>query len=86
MCKYCEEEKGIKPDVSNGSNLSMGAMIDMLFGVPEDDDRYTIARIDAEAGILLVDNSYGEYSELGFRINYCPICGRSIAGKETEND
>lgn len=73
MCEYCEGKKPFVAQYKGDGIMTMGMMLNNLFG---DDDDSGIARI--EDGFLFVDNSSGEYAELGFRINYCPNCGEEL--------
>lgn len=75
MCKFCEEGKKIKAEY-RGEGITTGRnMIDMLFG-GFSEDAFQVAHIKEKT--LWVDNSSGEYAELGFDIKYCPMCGRCL--------
>jgi len=70
MCEYCEGQKKFCADGKGDGIMTMANMLDCLFG---GSDGGEVARI--ERGMLWVDNSSGEYAELGFKINFCPMCG-----------
>ena len=69
MCEYCEGRKKFCASGKGEGIMTMANMVGCLFGRSEAD----VARI--ERGMLWVDNSSGEYAELGFKINFCPMCG-----------
>lgn len=77
MCDYCEGNKPFKAEYSAKGIHTMKMNLNLLFGFGEDDG---IAHI--KDGILFADTSSGEYAELGFKINYCPMCGKKMEGKE----
>ena len=77
MCEYCEQGKKIKAEYKGEGTTTCLAMIKFLFS--DSDDEY-IAYI--EDGTMMVDNSSGEYADLGFKINYCPFCSADIGDKE----
>lgn len=77
MCDYCESKKKFIPEHSGEGIHTMKQNLNWMFGFGEDD---TIAHI--KNGILYVDNSSGEYAELGFKIKYCPICGEKMPESE----
>lgn len=75
MCEYCEGRKKFCASGKGEGIMTMANMVGRLFGGSESD----IAHI--EDGMLWVDNSSGEYAELGFKINYCPNCGERMKEK-----
>lgn len=79
MCEYCEQGKKIKAEDKGEGAATCLSMINSLFG---DSDGEYIAYI--EDGKMWVDNSSGEYAELGFKINYCPVCGSRNRGDEDD--
>lgn len=74
MCEYCEGKKAFKEEYSSSDGIHTAKRnLNLLLGLDRADD---IAHI--KDGILFADTSSGEYAELGFKINYCPICGKEI--------
>lgn len=73
MCDYCEGRKAFKAEYSGEGIRTMKMNLDWLLGIGGDDG---IAHI--KDGILFADTSSGEYAELGFKINFCPMCGKEI--------
>ncbi len=80
MCDYCEGRKNFMPKYSGEGIHTAKMNLGLIFGFNKDD---YIAHI--ENGILYVDNSSGEYAQLGFKINYCPNCGAKIPQSEVED-
>lgn len=77
MCEYCEGKKTFKPEYSGEGIHTVRQNLSLLFGFGEKD---AIAHIKDR--VLYVDNSSGEYAELGFKINYCPNCGEKLRDEE----
>lgn len=77
MCDYCEGKKSFIAQYTGKGIHTMKMNLGMMFGFGEDD---YIAHI--KDGILYVDNSSKEYAELGFKINFCPICGEKMPESE----
>lgn len=73
MCEYCEGKKSFEPEYTGKGIHTAQQNLNFLFGFG---DNKGIAHIKDR--ILYVDNSSGEYAELGFKINYCPNCGEKI--------
>lgn len=81
MCEFCEKGKIIKAEYKGAGISTAKNIIDSLFGAIHKDS-FKIAHI--ERGIMWVDNSSGEYAELGFDIKYCPFCGAQMEGEKNE--
>lgn len=79
MCEYCEGKKAFEAECKGDGILTMKMNMNFLFGGGSNN----IAHI--EDRIMYVDNSSGEYAELGFRINYCPNCGEKIRDEGITN-
>jgi len=82
MCEYCEQGKKIKAEYIGEGIQTMGFMLNSMFGNFSDDSSCCIAHINNN--VMLVDNSSGEYAELGFKINYCPHCGAKMEVEDEE--
>lgn len=82
MCDFCENGKRVKAD-SKGKGIMTGQnMIDAIFcgfGFSFSKDAFQVAHIENDE--MFVDNSSGEYAELGFKISYCPFCGKELRSK-----
>lgn len=76
MCDYCNGKKTFKAEYSGKGTHTMKMNLNLLLGFGGNAD---IAYI--KDGILYADTSSGEYAELGFKINYCPICGKEIVNE-----
>lgn len=72
MCDYCEGKKAFEAEYCGEGIKTMSMMLGALPGHCKE----SMAHI--EDGILFADTSSGEYAELGFKINYCPMCGKKI--------
>lgn len=72
MCDYCKGKKAIKAEYCGEGIKTMSMMLGALMGHNENN----MAHI--KDGILFADTSSGEYAELGFKINFCPMCGEKI--------
>lgn len=81
MCEFCESGKNINAEYRGEGILTMKTMIDRMFGAMSDDS-FKVAHIEQDK--LWVDNSSGEYAELGFKINYCPFCGAVLEHQRGE--
>lgn len=80
MCDFCENGKRVKAEYKGEGSTTCQNMIDMIFrryGFSE--DAFDVAHIENDE--MWVDNSSGEYAELGFRISYCPFCGKELRSK-----
>lgn len=77
MCEYCEGKKKFIPEYTGEGIHTMQQNLNFMFGFGKND---AIAHIKDR--ILYVDNSSGEYAELGFQINYCPNCGEKLRESE----
>ncbi len=75
MCEFCENGKRVKAEFRGEGITTCRNMIDVMFG-GFCDDAFQVAYI--ENGRMFVDNSSGEYAELGFEIKYCPFCGAQM--------
>ena len=73
MCEYCDGKKTFVAEYTGKGIHTMQQNLNFLLGFG---DNKGIAHIKDR--ILYVDNSSGEYAELGFEINFCPICGEKI--------
>ena len=82
MCEFCEEGNKIKAEYKGNGITTARNTICSIFGY-FNEDAFNVAYI--ENGKMFVDNSSGEYAELGFKINYCPFCGKEVKGEENEN-
>jgi len=81
MCDFCENGKRVKAEYKGEGNTTCKNMIDMIFrryGFSE--DAFDVAHIENDE--MWVDNSSGEYAELGFKISYCPFCGKELRKEE----
>lgn len=72
MCDYCEGKKSFEAEYCGEGIKTMSMMLGALSGY----DKESMAHI--KDGILFADTSSGEYAELGFQINFCPMCGEKI--------
>lgn len=82
MCDFCENRKRVKAEYKRSGITTCRNMIDVLFG-GFSDDAFEVAHIENDK--MWVDNSSGEYAELGFKISYCPFCGaQMMRGKQDE--
>lgn len=81
MCKFCSGKERIKAEYKGDGNTTAVNMIDILFG-GIGENSFEVAHI--EKGKMWVDNSSGEYAELGFDIKYCPFCGADMKGDNHE--
>lgn len=75
MCEFCENGKKIKAEYKGSGVTTCMNMIDIMFG-GFSEDAFEVAHIENDE--MYVDNSSGEYAELGFRISYCPFCGKEL--------
>lgn len=80
-CDYCKNGKKFIADVSDGDNIPTIMSFAAMFGGLDD---MGVAFIEGDR--MWVDNSQGEYANLGFTINYCPYCGSKIEAKEVLSD
>ena len=76
MCDYCDGKKTFKAEYSGKGIYTMKMNLNLLLGFGGD-----VAIAYIKDGILYADTSSGEYAELGFKINYCPICGKEIVNE-----
>lgn len=77
MCDFCENGKRIKADFKGEGIMTGRNMIDSIFyGFGFSKDAFEVAHIENDE--MFVDNSSGEYAELGFKISYCPFCGKEL--------
>lgn len=83
MCEYCEGRKKFEAVYKGEGIMTMRNAVGALIGSWGKGD-FDVARI--EHGMMLVDNSSGEYAELGFKINYCPNCGARVKGEDNATD
>lgn len=74
MCDFCENGKRVKAEYKGEGILTGKDMIDIICGFSE--DAFEVAHMENDE--MFVDNSSGEYAELGFKINYCPFCGKKL--------
>ena len=77
MCDYCEGKRAIQAEYCGEGIKTMGMMLGALMGQNENN----MAHI--KDGILFADTSSGEYAELGFEINFCPMCGEKMENENT---
>lgn len=75
MCEFCENGKRVKAEYKGEGNTTCQNMIDIIFG-GFSEDAFEVAHIENDE--MFVDNSSGEYAELGFKISYCPFCGKEV--------
>lgn len=75
MCEFCENGKKIKAEYKGKGIMTGRNMIDIIFG-GFSEDAFEVAHIENDE--MWVDNSSGEYAELGFKISYCPFCGKEV--------
>lgn len=75
MCDFCENGKRVKAEYKGSGITTCRNMIDVLFG-GFSEDAFEVAYIENDK--MFVDNSSGEYAELGFKISYCPFCGKEL--------
>ena len=81
MCDFCENGKRIKADFKGEGIMTGRNMIDSIFyGFGFSEDAFEVAHIENDE--MWVDNSSGEYAELGFKISYCPFCGKELRKEE----
>jgi hypothetical protein len=77
MCDYCEGKRAFQVEYFGEGIKTMSVMLGALLPGHRKEN---VAHI--KDGILFADTSSGEYAELGFEINFCPMCGEKI---EREN-
>ena len=75
MCDFCENGKRVKAEHKGEGIMTCKNMIDIMFGGLSK-DAFEVAHIENDE--MFVDNSSGEYAELGFKISYCPFCGKEL--------
>lgn len=80
MCDYCEGKRAFQAEYCGQGIKTTKMMIGALTGNREEN----VAHI--KDGILFADTSSGEYAELGFEINFCPMCGEKIESEGTDAD
>lgn len=81
-CDFCgDNRKRIAPKVMGCGLATMGAQLHALI----DDATKPVDGIRLDGvNLIMWDNSYGEYAELGTLINYCPMCGRYLRADNEE--
>ena len=82
-CKFCSEEP-IKHDVlGNIGFRTTHQTIQFIFKMEQDEAPSDYIKWDQENKIMWANTSSGEYVNLGFKINYCPYCGRKLVENDT---
>ena len=87
-CRLCSGECVHAEEWRTGGIHTMSMMVGMLTGkMFDDDDEHLKDGIKLEEGNLLCfDNSSREYTPLGIRISYCPLCGKELYQESNEEE
>ena len=83
-CRFCNGELIPAEETIGGGIMTVMSMVSAFqahFGLDNEPDDSNFIQLK-ENNLLCFQNSSGEYTTLGVRIEYCPLCGKKLNKEE----